>query len=941
MPLPNEWQELQSLVDQVLDAAPDQRAALIDRLSGGATARRAALERLVAARERDHRLLDRPPAERFVGLVGDEGAHLPELLAERYRITRELGRGGMAIVYLARDVRHGRDVAVKVVRPELAAALGPARFLREIEIAAKLHHPHIVSLYDSGEADGVVYYVMPYEDGVSLRQKLTRDVELPIPDAVRILRDVADALAYAHQQGVVHRDIKPENVMLGGRHAMVTDFGVAKAVSDATDRQALTTAGVALGTPAYMAPEQIAADPRVDHRADIYAFGAMAYELLCGQPPFVRPTAQGVLGAHVTEAAEPVTHHRATVPDLLAALVMKCLEKKPADRWQNADELLRQIETVATASAPPTAIAAPRARWRLPATVGAAVLAAVALGITTWQFNNTTADSAKTIAVLPFRNLSGNPEDRYFTDGVHEEILTKLTRIGSLRVISRTSVMEYRETTKNLRTIAAELGGVRYILEGSVSRFANQVSITAQLIDANSDAHLWAETYERPSDNLFAIRTDVAQRIAATLRAELSPQERAAMASTPTTSSEAYDYYLRANDYYNAGRAAPSRSEGARLFTLAIEMYNRAVTADERFALAYARLAIAHLRYFWLGHDRSAERVVKARDAIDQAVRHDPNLPDAQFALGYYHYWGKLDYKAGLIAYERAQQLGMQGGDLAGAIGAVQRRLGRFDEAVASLARAAELDPRFAPFLSETANTLMALRRYDEAERYLNRALQIAPDASSAQGYLAWLHLMRNADMEKARAVLAPALRLHDAGAVRLDYRINLLARDYRGALRSLDSLPDGEGSHYLHGFAYHLLGDTARARRYFEAARVPLERKVAQGDSLGITSTGLFPGPLAELSRVRARLGNNIAALGGAKWLVDRRAADAFAGPQDLELLAEVQATVGQYDAAIDIIQDLLLRSYEYPITLALLRIDPVWDPLRIHPRFRRLLGG
>ena len=310
---------------------------------------------------------------------------LKTALADRYAIERELGSGGMATVYLAKDVKHRRKVAVKVLRPELAAVLGSDRFLREIEIAAALTHPHIVPLHDSGEADGFLYYVMPFVEGQSLRDRLAIEGELPVQDAVKILYEVVDALAYAHEQGVVHRDIKPDNVMLAGRHAMVTDFGVAKAVSEATGRQQLTTAGVALGTPAYMAPEQAVADPHIDHRADIYAVGALAYELLTGRPPFSGTTPQMILSAHVTEAPEPVTKYRETVPPALAQLVMRCLEKKPADRWQTAEELLPQLEALATPSGvltpastmPVTAVSGPRKFFNPMVWGGVAVLAVV------------------------------------------------------------------------------------------------------------------------------------------------------------------------------------------------------------------------------------------------------------------------------------------------------------------------------------------------------------------------------------------------------------------------------------------------------------------------------------------------------------------------------------------------------------------------------------
>jgi serine/threonine-protein kinase len=314
----------------------------------------------------------------------DQHDRLKTALADRYSIEREIGSGGMATVYLARDIRHERNVAVKVLRPELASALGPDRFLREIRIAANLHHPHILPLYDSGEADGFLYYVMPYEEGQSLRDKLAKEGELPIAEAVRILRDVVDALAHAHEQGVVHRDIKPDNVLLSGRHALVTDFGVAKAVSEATGRDKLTTAGIALGTPAYMAPEQATADEHIDHRADIYAVGALAYELFAGRPPFLGTTPQMVLSAHVTQHAEPVTKYRDTVPAALDQIVMKCLEKKAADRWQTADELLPQFEALATPSGGMTptgtqpVVATSVKRTRIWAVAGAVVV--IALG---------------------------------------------------------------------------------------------------------------------------------------------------------------------------------------------------------------------------------------------------------------------------------------------------------------------------------------------------------------------------------------------------------------------------------------------------------------------------------------------------------------------------------------------------------------------------------
>jgi len=276
--------------------------------------------------------------------------NLKAAVADHYAIEREIGSGGMATVYLAHDIKHDRNVALKVLRPELAAALGPDRFVREIRIAARLTHPHILPLHDSGEANGFLYYVMPYIDGESLRTRIEREGELPVHEAAKILAEVVDALTHAHEQGIVHRDIKPDNVLMSGHHALVTDFGVAKAVSEATGRQELTTAGVALGTPSYMSPEQAAANPSIDYRTDIYAVGALAYELLAGRPPFQGATPQAILAAHVMEPPDQITKHRAAVSPAMADLVMKCLEKKPADRWQTSAEMLPVLQSLSTPS---------------------------------------------------------------------------------------------------------------------------------------------------------------------------------------------------------------------------------------------------------------------------------------------------------------------------------------------------------------------------------------------------------------------------------------------------------------------------------------------------------------------------------------------------------------------------------------------------------------
>lgn len=402
-PTAEEWKQLEPLVDAVLDAAPAKRAALLTELSGGDPALKAELERLVTECERAYPLLDEPTVGRFAAVIAAEAPLVPEMLAGRYRVLREAGRGGMAIVYLARDLRHGRDVAIKVVRPELAAAMGRERFLHEIEIAAQLRHPHIVPLYDSGEVPitdesdetgrSLLYYVMPYESGHSLRERLDREGRLPVSDVVFVLRDLCEALAHAHRHGIVHRDIKPDNVLLSDGHALITDFGVARAVTEATADVSGGTRSTALGTPTYMAPEQTSDGPHVDHRADIWALGVLAYELLVGRPPLAGDGAPSRREALRAELASQLSHGRADVPPELIRLIARCLAERPQDRWQSADDVLGQLATVggAVAGRPKGDARGSPARVALAGVALVGVASLVALGLVRMRGRNAPA----------------------------------------------------------------------------------------------------------------------------------------------------------------------------------------------------------------------------------------------------------------------------------------------------------------------------------------------------------------------------------------------------------------------------------------------------------------------------------------------------------------------------------------------------------------------
>jgi serine/threonine-protein kinase len=453
-------------------------------------------------------------------------ASIPERLAAAlsgsYRIEREVGVGGMATVYLAHDLKHDRQVALKILRPELTAAMGTDRFPREIHIIAQMQHPHILPLYDSGAVDGFLYYVMPFVDGESLRAKMARTGPLPVNEAVRMLQEITDALSYAHARGIVHRDIKPDNVMLSGRHAAVTDFGVAKAVS-AAGGDKLTTVGIAVGTPQYMAPEQAMAEPNIDARVDLYAVGVLGYEMLTGHPVFEATTAQGILSAHVLEQPKDVREWRPNVPPILAEALLKCLAKNPADRWQTADELLAQLELVATTpsggvtptmtrpyqAAKPKSEPVPAPK---PSRKGllAAVIAVVVLGgagaAALLLKGGGGSHGIQRIAVMPIEDISG--KDAMLVDAMQDALTTALNKLGTVGVAPRSAMAPYKKTPKPTRDVAKELS-LDAVLEATVFRSGDVMRINMQFSDPLTTRSLWSETYERDVKNVLAAQSEI------------------------------------------------------------------------------------------------------------------------------------------------------------------------------------------------------------------------------------------------------------------------------------------------------------------------------------------------------------------------------------------------------------------------------------------------
>ncbi|MBI4502862.1 MAG: protein kinase [Gemmatimonadetes bacterium] len=879
---------------------------------------------------------------------------LKSALADRYAIERELGRGGMATVYLAEDLKHKRKVAIKVLHPELAAVLGPDRFLREIQFAASLQHPHILPLLDSGQAGAFLYYVMPFVAGESVRARLSRERELPVGDVVRILREVVDALTYAHAQGLIHRDIKPDNVLLSGRHALVMDFGVAKAISEATGRQQLTTAGVALGTPAYMAPEQAAGDSNLDHRVDIYAVGVMAYELLTGRTPFVSTTAQGMLAAHVTERPQPVTEFRPAVPPDLAEAVMRCLEKKPADRWQSAEELRRQLEAMTTpggGTTPTSAVTLGGARpfWTRPRVVAAAVAAILLATASAFVFRSRAsfagaragADAVASrpmLVVLPFENL-GAAEDEYFADGLTEEITSKLATLSGLGVIARTSAMQYKKTNKPVKQIGEELG-VQYLLEGTVRwekhpDGTSRVRVSPQLIRVADATHVWAEPYEEPLTGVFKLQTELAQRVAQALSVTLLAPEKEALASRPTENLEAYDAYLRGLTYQQA-EGSEGNVRGALLF------YQRAVDLDPNFALAWARLSMVHQTLYSSFLDHSDARQRQAREAVSRAQTIAPNLPEVREAIGDM-YVRQLNWTRAIEEFATGVRDQPNNADLVFRMGYTQRNAGAWDDAMANFRKAIRLDPRSSRHARILGWAFLFRRQYDSAQRYLERAIALNPDEEAPYFWLANVYLARDGSVEKA---LVPMGKIQERlGLSEVAFRLTtFVGTDGRwnvsflyddGSLFERLSLPPNStepGFYYLaKGEHYDRAAQAALATTYYDSARIVLQARVtSQADValyrsfLGLALAGLRQ----ETEAVRE----------GEKAVeLVPVSKSAVSGVILLENLAEIYAKVGRHAEAIDRLSYLLhIPSRLSPRFLA---VDPRWKPLRSEPAFQELV--
>jgi serine/threonine-protein kinase len=880
---------------------------------------------------------------------------LQAALTGRYAIERELGRGGMATVYLARDLRHDRPVALKILHPELAASLGPDRFLREIRLAARLQHPHVLSVFDSGDAGGQLWFTMPYVEGETLRERLRREGQLPIDDALRIARETADALDYAHQQGIVHRDIKPENILLTKRHALVADFGIARALDSAaegsTREQRLTETGMSIGTPAYMSPEQASGDREVGPRSDIYSLGCVLYEMLAGEPPFTGPNAQAILLRKFTENPRPLRSLRDTVPPAVEEAVTKALARSPADRFGTAGDFVKVLETAGVrttssaaaatsaviGSGPTTAVRRPPFLLRYPLVATLLVGIAIGLGVLfAWRRSRATDEAApgmvKTVAVLPFENLGG-AGDEYFSDGITDEVRGKLSSLPGLQVTARSSSAEYKKTHKRPQEVGRELG-VDYLLTGTVrwekgQGGASRVRVSPELIQVSTGATKWQQPFDAALTDVFQVQADIAGRVAEALNVALGANAREKLAERPTQNLAAYDAFLK-------GEAAYAQGSNPATLREAVGYFEQAVALDSTFAVAWAGLSQAQSFLYTSG--ASPARADQSRSAAERAIALTPNRPEGFIALGDYYRRVPVDPTRATEQYNKGLRLAPTNVDVLRGLGLAEQSLGRWEQAVEHLRRGQSVDPRSGAIASVLGQALLWLRRYPEALPAFDRAIELRPrDLQTFEGK-AMVYIAQG-DLAGSRSVLSAVPKdldptFYTAYIATFWDLFWVLEPEQQSLLLRLTPRPfdDDVGNWGLALAATHYIhGDPVRARAYADSARAALEQqlKVAPEDGARHALLGVA---LAYMGRKADAIREGQQALA-----LQPISKDAFNGAYNQHQLARIYILLGESDKAIDQLEGLL--KIPYYLSPGWLSIDPAFDPLRKNPRFQRLI--
>jgi eukaryotic-like serine/threonine-protein kinase len=736
-------------------------------------------------------------------------------LADRYRIERELGRGGMATVFLAHDLKHDRPVALKVLDANLAQVLGPERFLREIRLSARLQHPHILAVHDSGDAEGQLWFTMPYVEGETLRSRMLRERQLPLHDALRVAREVADALHYAHQRGVIHRDIKPENILLSGDHALVADFGIARALSpDANER--LTESGISLGTPHYMSPEQAVAQRDVDPRTDVYSLGCVLYEMLTGEPPYTGPTAQAILAKRLME---PVPHLRTgrEVPLALERAVTRALARAPADRFSTAAEFADALQVDRLQEEPGTstvAVRAPRRPINRPVAVALLLLLLSLAGYAALRWTRTgVVPPQASAAVLPFVDLSPQKDQEYFSDGLTEELITTLSQVPGLRVAARTSSFQFKGQTPDVREVGRKLD-VGAVLEGSVRKSGSQLRVSTQLISVKDGYQLWSDSYDRDLADIFAVQEDVARSIVAALRVRLAPAPDAALAVRPTADLEAYDLYLK-------GRFAWNQRTGPALLD-AVRYLEQAVARDSSFARAWAALADAYILVVPYAGGSPRDTWRKAQAAATRALALDSTSAEAYTSLGYGNMIYAWDWPAAEKSFRRAIAADPNYATGHHWYGDFLAGRGRLAESLGEMGRAHQLDPLSRQIGVEWGWVSYLMHRNGEAETHIRQVLELDPNYAQAHLRLGLVQIQERRYPEAIasiqRAIDLGVFYPHAAAALAYAYAVS---GNPAGAMRIVNDLKRRSARELVPPFtiavAYAGLGDVRQGIEWLE----------------------------------------------------------------------------------------------------------------------------
>ncbi|MBA3342203.1 MAG: protein kinase [Gemmatimonadaceae bacterium] len=953
-----DWEAVKTVVAEALDLPTESRHAHIQARCSE-PAQRAEATRLLRACEL---AAESPIFEVSAGQLGapvmaaveENERVLPEALrtalAGRYTIERELGRGGMATVYLARDERHGRAVALKLLRPELGSDAGPergaARFQREVKIAARLSHPHILPLFDSGAASGLLYYITPYVDGETLRERLKREGPPPIAESLRILRDIARALAYAHRQGLIHRDIKPANILLNkDGDALVADFGVAKGLAAAKGAEEghtdLTEAAFVLGTPAYMAPEQVTGASSIDHRADLYALGALAYELLTGAAPFAGRPRDEQLAAHIAEVPAPVASRQPGVPPALAALVDRLLAKRPDERPRDAEEVVRIIDSaLAVTRRPALARFRPRFSPRT-AVIAAAALTVVAGGGELARRRMSAQTAPVRVAVLPFVHAGDSAGTHHLAVGLSDEISTDLARLAGAAAPGYVTTSIYRHNRKSVQQIAAEQQ-VRAVLRGSVQRVGDRVRVDARLVEGESGNQLWQRSYDRPASQLLEIKGDIIRGIASTLDVRLTGRDRDLLNRNRATDPRAYDFYLRGRAAELDGQSRePLRVMRVENIRMALSLYSQARDLDLRFAAARARLALMHGRSA-ATYDRTKARREQVRIEAEAALRLNPGLPEAHAALAtYFQLSGDMN---GAIEKLRLAVAGFpHDAELHVTLGSMLERVGRIEDAVVEYEHARRLEPGNAGVAFTTGLGYSRMRRRDEAMRAFSHAIALAPayhmpKVIKGHVYLRWTG---NPD------TLAEAMRGippdwdPDGMATYARFTALSVQRKYSEALAMLDrsrsELSRDRFTYWptplMRARLQEALGQRESALASYAKARTVVQ------DSLAARPAD--PHIRAALAKALAGLGRTDEAVREVRRALELApvSTDVTDAAAVMSGAAEALGSARRHDEALEILELLFSMRAEREVTVPFLRVWPGFDPLRSHPRFQELL--